>query len=83
MKRLFSLVAFLALVSSPAAAKTCVCHVEGTDETHLILVSDSAVPAHVELHGDCVVMDQDDCNGEDDLCDPTDVEPADGICDNN
>ena len=83
MRRLFCLAALLALVASPAAAKTCVCHVEGTDDAHLILVADSAVPSHLEQHGDCVAGDQTLCDSEDDLCDPTDVDPEDGVCDNN
>jgi hypothetical protein len=42
-----------ALTAQPE--KQLICHVTGNGEAHIISVSQSAVRAHLEKHGDCLI----------------------------
>ena len=67
-----------ALQAEPAG-KQLVCHVSDDSGAHIIEISENAVPAHLENHGDCLINSSDrDLIGE--SCDPTDANDND-ICD--
>jgi hypothetical protein len=70
MRRLMGVsVAVLALVglslshgllsAQPAADKQFVCHVSPDEGDHIIEISVSAVPKHLENHGDCLINSTD------------------------
>jgi hypothetical protein len=62
-----------------AADKQLICHVSDNSGAHIIEVAVSAVPAHLENHGDCIINSTDrSLIGE--PCNPTDANNND-ICD--